>query len=338
MRRSAPRSGKASELSIRRPLAPDDYPFFDYRRFTFSLGIAADDCIWLSGSTAVRFEPPAGMVVKGDLVAQASVIHDKMAVTLDAAKRTLRDIVRVVRYVTPKAFADLPALDAWQRTALDEGVSIATIPVRSLLRSEALIEMESIAGNGGEDRLEYLSAIVAPDRTSAWGKATKDLGARGLDLSHVRKVTELATPGGFETAAPAGAASGLRICVSHLPAAGSGVQLEITASRGRSPVVFVSLEADPAKEGVVEQCRDLYARLGAKLCDAGASFGSVVKTTEYIVPAALKNYRSTADVRREVFAEPYPAATGVICERLGLLGGLFVVVVLVMTEARRKLA
>ena len=79
MPRSAPRSGKAYDLSIRRPLEPDDYPFFDYRRFSFSLGIAAAGRIWLSGSTAVRFEPPAGMVVKGDLVAQASVIHDKMA-------------------------------------------------------------------------------------------------------------------------------------------------------------------------------------------------------------------------------------------------------------------
>ena len=41
----------------RRALEPDDYPFFDYRRFTFSLGIAAGASVWLSGSTAVRFDP-----------------------------------------------------------------------------------------------------------------------------------------------------------------------------------------------------------------------------------------------------------------------------------------
>ena len=317
MPRSAPRSGKAYDLSIRRPLEPDDYPFFDYRRFSFSLGIAAAGRIWLSGSTAVRFEPPAGMVVMGDLVAQASVIHDKMAATLAAARRGLRDIVRVVRYVTPKAFPDLPALDAFQRQSLGESVSISTIPVCSLLRQEALIEIEAIAGDGGMDGLDYLPAIVAPDRTAAWDKAAKELAARGLNRSHIKKISELATPAAFETAAPAGTSPGLRVCVPRLPGADGGVQLEITVSPGGSSVVCVSMEADPGKEGVVEQCSDLYARLGAKLREAGASFASVVKTTEYIVPAALKDYRGTADVRRDVFAVPYPAATGVICERLG---------------------
>ena len=320
-------------MSIRRPLEPDDYPFFDYRRFSFSLGIAAAGRIWLSGSTAVRFEPPAGMVVKGGLVEQASVIHDKMAATLVAAKRSLRDIVRVVRYVTPNAFADLPALDAFQRTSLGEGASIATIPVRSLLRSEALIEIEAIAANGGEDGLDYLPAIVAPDRATAWDKATKELAARGLDRSQIKKAAEFATASAFDTAASAIAASGLRICVPRLPAADSGVQLELAVSRVSSPVVCVSAEADPSNEGVVAQCRDLYARLGARLAAAGASFDSVVKTTEFIVPAALKDYRGTADVRRDVFAVPYPAATGVICERLAHPGAMIAVEATALTGA-----
>ncbi|MGN6572133.1 MAG: RidA family protein [Pseudolabrys sp.] len=319
-------------MSIRRPLEPDDYPFFDYRRFSFSLGIAAAGRIWLSGSTAVRFEPPAGMVVTGDLVAQASVIHDKMAATLAAAKRGLRDIVRIVRYVTPKAFPDLPALDAFQRQSLGEGVSISTIPVRSLLRSEALIEIEAVAGDGGEDGLEVLPAIVAPDRTSALDKAAKDLVARGLTRSHIKKVTEIATAAAFEPTAPADAAPGLRICVPCLPGAESGVQIELTLARSGSPVVCVSAEADPSNEGVVGQCRDLYSRIGAKLAAAGASFGSVVKTTEYITPAALKDYRGTADVRREVFGAPYPAATGVICERLGHPEAMIAVEATAVTE------
>ncbi|HVN28505.1 MAG TPA: hypothetical protein VMT64_08475, partial [Candidatus Binataceae bacterium] len=48
----------------------------------------------------------------------------------------------------------------------------------------------------------------------------------------------------------------------------------------------------------------------------GANFSSVVKTTEFIIPAALRDYRGTADVRRQVFSVPYPAATGVICDQL----------------------
>src|SRR3569623_1257413 len=333
MPRNARRSGKVCDLSIRRPLEPDDYPFYDYRRFSFSLGIAAAGRSWLSGSTAVRFEPPAGMVVKVDLVAQASVMHDKLAATLVAAKRGLRDIVRVVRYITPKAFADLPALDAFQRQSRGEGVSISTIPVRSLLRQEALIEIEAIAADGGEDGLDYLPPNVASDRAAAWDKAAKELAARGRGRSQVKKVTELATSAAFETAAPAGAMQGLRICAPRLAGADSGVQLEIATSRGGSPVVCVSAEADPAQEGVVAQCRDRYARLGAKLTEAGASFASVVKTTEYIVPAALKDYRGTADVRRDVFAVPYPAATGVICERLGHPGAMIAVEATALTGA-----
>ncbi len=303
-------------MSMRRPLEPDDYPFFDYRRFSFSLGVAAAGRIWLSGSTAVCFEPPAGMVVKGDLIAQTSVIHAKMAATLAAAKRSLRDIVRVVRYVTPKAFSDLPALDFYQRETLREGVSISTIPVRSLLRPEALIEIEAIADDGAADGLEYLPAI-GTDRATAWGDAVRELAARGLHKSHIRKVTELSTSAAFDAAVhPVDPARGLRICVPRIVGAESGSQLAIAVSLGTSRVAFISAEADPAKAGVVDQCRDLYSRLGAKLADMGASFASVVKTTEFIVPAALRDYRGTAEIRREVFSLPYPAATGVICERL----------------------
>jgi enamine deaminase RidA (YjgF/YER057c/UK114 family) len=320
-------------LSIRRPLEPDDYPFFDYRRFSFSLGIAAAGRIWLSGSTAVRFEPPAGMTVKGDLVAQASVIHDKMKATLAAAKRGLQDVVRLVRYVTPTAIPDLSGLDAYERQSLGDRVSISTVPVRNLLRAEALIEIEAVAFDGGLDGLEYLPAIVAPDRAAAWDEAAKELTARGLDRSHVKKVTELATATAFDTAMPAGAIPGLRICVPRLARAESGVQLEIVVSPRGSRVVCVSAEADPAKGGIVNQCRDLYARLGVKLASVGGSFASVVKTTEFIVPAGLRDYRGTADVRREVFSVPYPAATGVICERLSHPGAMIAVEATALTEA-----
>ena len=64
------------------------------------------------------------------------------------------------------------------------------------------------------------------------------------------------------------------------------------------------------------QCRDVYARLREQLAAAGSGLEWVVKTTEYVTPAGLDGYRGTADVRREVFADPYPAATGVVCDAL----------------------
>jgi enamine deaminase RidA (YjgF/YER057c/UK114 family) len=125
----------------------------------------------------------------------------------------------------------------------------------------------------------------------------------------------------------------LRIGVPRLARAEKGVQLDVTVAPLPSPVVYVSAEADPAKDGIVNQCRDLYARLGAKLAAAGASLGSIVKTTEFIIPAGLRDYRGTADVRRDMFTGPYPAATGVICERLGQPGAMIAVEATALTEA-----
>jgi enamine deaminase RidA (YjgF/YER057c/UK114 family) len=334
MRKSARRNGREFELTIRRALEPAHYPFFDYRRFSFALGIAAAGRIWLSGSTAVRFAPASGMVVEGDLLAQASVIHDKMAATLAAAKRGLGDVVRLVRYVTPKAISDLVALDASQRDTFGSHVSVSTVPVRSLLRPEALIEIEAVADDGGVDGLDYLPSIMASDHTAAWATATKELQARGLDRERVKKATELAGMPAFDGEGKlAGDFPYLRIGMPRLLREETGTQLDITVAPRSSPVVYVSAEADPTKDGIVNQCRDLYGRLGAKLATAGASLGSVVKTTEFITPVGLRDYRGTADVRREVFTGPYPAATGVICERLSQPGAMIAVEATALTEA-----
>jgi enamine deaminase RidA (YjgF/YER057c/UK114 family) len=119
----------------------------------------------------------------------------------------------------------------------------------------------------------------------------------------------------------------------RLVSSAAGVQLDLTVAPRRSPVVCISAMADPTKDGIVNQCRDLYARLDEKLKAAGASLDTVVKTTEFIVPAALRDYRGTADVRREVFAAPFPAATGVICERLSEPGAMIAVEATAITEA-----
>jgi len=67
---------------------------------------------------------------------------------------------------------------------------------------------------------------------------------------------------------------------------------------------------------VVAQMRQAYQNIAVILEAAGASFADVVKTTDYIVPAGLENYRATADVRREYFGEEFPASTGIVVEQL----------------------
>jgi enamine deaminase RidA (YjgF/YER057c/UK114 family) len=61
---------------------------------------------------------------------------------------------------------------------------------------------------------------------------------------------------------------------------------------------------------IVGQARFIYQKFAKLLAAAGAGFEHVVETTEYIT--TTQNYRGTADVRREFFRPPYPAATGVI--------------------------
>lgn len=228
-----------------RALEPTDYPFFDYRRFTFSLGIAAAGQIWLSGSTAARFDAERkAMVVTGDLLAQASVIYDKMRKTLAADGLDLSNVTRMTQYVTPAAVADLPKLDALRRSSFGGAVPIVgTIVIKTLLRDEALIEIEGVASTG-------------------------------------------ASP---------------------------------------PPVVLAAAYGDPAAGGIAEQCRDAYARIANSLKAAGSDFGSIVKTTEFITPEAVADYRHTATVRRTMFKAPYPAATGVICEKLPQRGSQILV-------------
>jgi enamine deaminase RidA (YjgF/YER057c/UK114 family) len=71
---------------------------------------------------------------------------------------------------------------------------------------------------------------------------------------------------------------------------------------------------------IVGQTRYIYEKLATLLAAAGGGLEHVVETTEYIV--TTEGYRGTADVRREVFREPYPAATGVIVAGLLRPGAL----------------
>lgn len=60
---------------------------------------------------------------------------------------------------------------------------------------------------------------------------------------------------------------------------------------------------------IVGQTRYIFQKLARILAEAGAGFEHVVETTEYFT--TTENYARTAEVRREFFRPPYPAATGV---------------------------
>jgi len=64
------------------------------------------------------------------------------------------------------------------------------------------------------------------------------------------------------------------------------------------------------------QTREIYEQLKRILEKTGASFDDIVKTVDYITPQALPSYVATAKIRREYFGDNYPAATGIVVNRL----------------------
>lgn len=65
---------------------------------------------------------------------------------------------------------------------------------------------------------------------------------------------------------------------------------------------------------IVAQTRCIFEKMEEVLKAAGASFDDVVKTVDYIT--TMENYKETAKIRREFFGNGFPAATGVVVNKL----------------------
>ena len=75
-------------------------------------------------------------------------------------------------------------------------------------------------------------------------------------------------------------------------------------------------------EDVGGQMRDILGQLDQLLRQAGGGPQDVMKTVDFLLPAGLPTYRSTADVRREYFHDRFPASTGILMEALPQPGAL----------------
>jgi enamine deaminase RidA (YjgF/YER057c/UK114 family) len=358
-------------------LRPERFPWFDYSRYTFSLGLDLGGTALLSGHSASEYDgAERRFVVRGDLAEQTKTAYAKIEAILGAAGLGLDDVVRVIEYVTLRGIDDYGQADRARRELLGTGPVVNTVCVDRLLRPEALIEIEVVAATGPApaataiDGIVYLPSQLPIDDTgrivgdddlvaqtrAVYERAGRALRAVGLGWDHVTKTLDYITPAGLATYRHTGqvrrehlgpvypAAAG--ILMTRLARAGALIQLDITASRHApvavdpgwerykkltySPavragnVVFLSGQAalDPATEkavapgDVVAQAEYTYANVLTVLRAAGLGPESLVKTVEYVTPAGLPRYRETAAVRERVLAKPYPASTGIVCERL----------------------
>ena len=67
---------------------------------------------------------------------------------------------------------------------------------------------------------------------------------------------------------------------------------------------------------VVAQAEYAYENVLKVVAAAGGGPQHLVKTIEYVTPAALARYRGVAGVRSKLLRAPWPASTGLVCQAL----------------------
>jgi len=129
-------------------IRPAHFPWFDYSRYSFSLGLATPGGAYLSGHTASEYDPvQKRIVVREGMTAQVRTAWAKIGAILEAAGFGYQDVVRIVEYVRPEGierYAEAAAV----RDEVFGGhrPAVHTVPVKALLRPEAFIEIEVTAG------------------------------------------------------------------------------------------------------------------------------------------------------------------------------------------------
>jgi enamine deaminase RidA (YjgF/YER057c/UK114 family) len=248
------------------------------------------------------------------------------------------------------------------------------VPVKSLLRPEAFLEVEVTAHvkvapreSSGVVFLPTIQAVneqggilcpgdVVGQTEAIFERAGRMLTALGLGFDRVVKTVDYITPAALASYKATGRVR--RECLGPVYPGAAGIlmprlmhpealiQYDFTAARDvpvvvnpgwaryqkltYSPAVragkllFMSGQGalDPATErvvfenDVVAQAEYTYENVLKVVAAAGGGPQHLVKTIEYVTPAALERYRGVAGVRSKVLREPWPASTGLICEAL----------------------
>jgi enamine deaminase RidA (YjgF/YER057c/UK114 family) len=146
-------------------IEPESFPWYDYKGYTFSLGLQQGDSVINSGHSGSAFDPELGKAaIKGGMGEQAETAYAKQAAILAAAGRSFADVTRVVENVT---IAGLPYYEEARevRRKLFGGHEpvVDTVIVDRLVRRQAWIEVEVHAEPGGGELL------VFPDSAGAGG-------------------------------------------------------------------------------------------------------------------------------------------------------------------------
>ena len=337
-------------------IKPERFPWFDYSKYTFSLGLdLGGGTAVLSGHTASEFDPESRrIVVRGTLADQVRTAYNKIEAILEGAGLSLADVVRVCEYVKVSAIDDYGEIERVRKAMLlGAQPTVNTVVVDALLRPDALLEIEVMAKKGGAedpfDGVVYLPSLELGDGSDleqqanlVYDRAQTLLGDLGLSLGGVTKTLTSLALGNLE--AYEKVAAGLRsrlgdvapaatvVLAQRLRSPRAKIQVDMIASRNpaegigvvpdnraASPavragrVLFMSgVRAADGGADVLADAERIYSTIGAVLKQAGVGTEALVKTNEYVVPAALQGYRGVAEVRSRHLREPFPSSTGLV--------------------------
>jgi enamine deaminase RidA (YjgF/YER057c/UK114 family) len=155
-------------------IEPAEFPWYDYRGYTFSLGLALDGHAINSGHSGSAFDPAKGKPdVVGGMGEQAETAYAKQAAILAAAGLSFADVTRVVENVTIAGLDHYDeAREVRERLFGEHRPTVSTVVVDRLVRAKALIEVEVHASPGGGEAL-----VIGSD--GSWRRETVRRGHDG---------------------------------------------------------------------------------------------------------------------------------------------------------------
>ena len=145
-------------------IEPTDYPWFEYKGFTFCLGLAEGEAAWTSGQSAAVYDAEAKrMLVSGTMGEQAELSYAKLLAVLAEKGLGEDDIVHVTENVTAAGALFYDEAVAVRRKLLgSHEPTVTTVVVDRLVRGKALIELELHALPGGGRVLVSAADADAP--------------------------------------------------------------------------------------------------------------------------------------------------------------------------------
>jgi enamine deaminase RidA (YjgF/YER057c/UK114 family) len=152
-------------------IRPNSFPWFPYDGFTFCLGLVEGEAAWTSGHTAAALDPALGkMTVGGPMEAQARTAYEKVLTILGGAGLGPSDVTRVTENITVRGLEEYDAAAAVRQELFgDSGPTVRTVVVDRLVRSQAFIEVELHAVDGGGRQLMVSSQQRAAGTWQASG-------------------------------------------------------------------------------------------------------------------------------------------------------------------------